>query len=61
MRTTDLKVCTDNHYIHGMRIALKHDDSKDPEHNENLDTFYSSKDTALADHHQRFYEHYVGS
>ena len=51
MRTTDLKIFTDKHYIHGMRVAMKHDDSKDPEHNENLDSYKSSETTILADHH----------
>lgn len=61
MRTTDLKVCSTNHFIHGMRIALKHDYTKDPEHNSKLDNFYSSETTIVSDHSQRFYEHYVGS
>ena len=61
MRTVDIKVCTDKHYIHGMRIAVRHDATKDPEQNEKLDTFYTSKDTVLADHHRKFYEHMVGS
>jgi len=61
MRTTDLKIYTDSHYVHGMRIAMKHDDKKDPEHIENLDSFNSSETTIVADHHQRFYEHAVGS
>ena len=61
MRTVELRICHDNHYIHGMRIAIRHDAWKDPRNNELLDTFYSSKDTVLADHHRKFYEHYVGS
>ena len=51
MRTTDLKMYTDNHYVHGMRVAMKHDDKKDPEHNDILDNYNSSEDSILADHH----------
>ena len=61
MRTTDLKICSTRKFIHGARVALKHDITKDPENNSLLDTFYSSKDTILADHHQRYFEHFVGS
>ena len=61
MRTTDLKVCTTRKYIHGMKVALRHDYTKDPYDNSKLDSFYTSKDTILADHHQRFHEHFVGS
>ena len=51
MRTTDFKVCTTRKFVHGAQIALKHDIHKDPENNSKLETFYTSKDTVLADHH----------
>ena len=60
MRTTDLKVCSTNHFIHGMRVALKHDITKDPANNSKLDNFYSSGTKIVSDHNLRFYEHYVG-
>ena len=51
MRTTNFAVCTTRKFVHGARIALKHDIHKDPENNSKLDTFYTSRDTILADHH----------
>ena len=42
MRTTDIKVCESNNLIHGVRLALRHDDAKDPQHTELLDSYYTS-------------------
>ena len=40
MRTSDINVCYDDEYIHSIRIALIHDISKDPERNQELESFY---------------------
>ena len=59
MRTSDLKVCHDDNYIHGIRVALIHDYEKDPDHNKFLDSYYS--DTILTDHDRKFYMHMDGA
>lgn len=41
MRTVDLYVCSRVQRIHGIRISLRHDPDKDPDHNENYDNFMS--------------------
>ena len=58
MRTSDLKVCHDDNYIHGIRVALIHDYQKDPEHNKFLESYYS--DTILSDHDRKYYMHIDG-
>ena len=58
MRTSDLKVCHDDKYIHGIRVALIHDYQKDPDHNKFLDSYYS--DTILSDHDRKYYMHIDG-
>ena len=59
MRLDSIKVCHSAHYIHGIRIALIHDYTKDPEHNQALDTFYSK--TAAPNRDLKFYEHMIGT
>jgi len=58
MRTSDVMVCYDEHYIHGLRLSLKHDGAKDPNHRQYLDTYYS--ETILEDHDRKYYEHIIG-
>ena len=59
MKTDSIRVCHTGHFIHGIRLALIHDRSKDPEHNQSLDTFYST--TAAPNRDRKFYEHMIGT
>lgn len=58
MRTSDINVCYDDQYIHSIRIALVHDLEKDPERNNQLDSFYLEGPDKGKD--KVFYEHMLG-
>jgi len=59
MRTSEILICSDDDYIHGMAVALDHDMEKDPAHNQFLDTFYS-QDKSMPDFDKTFYEDLIG-
>ena len=57
-RNTDLYICHDDNYIHGIRVVLQHDEVKDPEYKQLIDNFYEEDDPYFE---QKFYEHMIGS
>ena len=59
MRTSDINICYDEDYIHSIRIALLHDLAKDPERNQELDSFYENGPDKGVD--KVFYEHMMGT
>jgi len=59
MKTSEILICSDDDYIHGMAVALEHDKEKDPAHNEFLDTFYSIEE-GEPDFDKTFYEDLIG-
>ena len=60
MKTSDMLVCADDSYVHGVRLALSHDTLKDPDNLQKMDNYWS--DTLFQDGDtQKFVEHVVGT